>query len=192
MPQNVSIVPGPRPAGAPTDRLVSTNSDGSHFITVERGPTIQDCTFSNTCDDAVNVHGFYYFVVPKTGPRRYLLSPKWDVGLRAGDLIETCEVGTFRSLGRTKMVQLTKRKAPELKAKIAQIWKNKSPTTRPDTVYDIELQEDLPLKIADAVTSLSRIGSGTAIRRCSFHACGHVVVKSPNSIVENNQFSYSS
>jgi Right handed beta helix region len=56
----------------------------------------------------------------------------------------------------------------------------------------IELQADLPLKIADAVTSLSRIGAGTAIRRCSFHACGRVLVKSPNSIVEGCQFSYSS
>jgi len=69
--KNVSIVPGPRPAGATTDRLVSTNSDGTHFITVERGPTIQDCTFANTSDDAVNVHGFYYYVVQKTAPRRY-------------------------------------------------------------------------------------------------------------------------
>jgi hypothetical protein len=40
--QNVSIVSGPRPAGATTDRLVSTNSDGSHSITVEHGPTILD------------------------------------------------------------------------------------------------------------------------------------------------------
>jgi hypothetical protein len=71
MKQNVSIVPGPKPAGATTDRLVSTNSDGTHFITVERGPTIQDCTFANTSDDAVNVHGFYYYVVQKTAPRRY-------------------------------------------------------------------------------------------------------------------------
>lgn len=190
--QNVSIVPGPRPEGATMDRLVSTNSDGSHFITVEHGPTIEDCTFANTCDDAVNVHGFYYFVVQKTAPRRYLLSPKWDVGLMAGDEIESCENGTFRSLGRTKITQLTKRKAPELKAKIAQLWKNKSPPTQPDLIYDIELQADLPLKIADAVTSLSRIGAGTTIRRSSFHACGHVVVKSPNTIVEDCQFSYSS
>jgi hypothetical protein len=78
--QKVSIVPGPRPKGATTDRLVSTNSDGSHFITVERGPVMEDCTFANTSDDAVNVHGFYYFVVQKTEPRRYLISPKWDVG----------------------------------------------------------------------------------------------------------------
>jgi hypothetical protein len=187
----VSIIPGPRPKGASTDRLISTNSDGSHFITVERGPTIEDCTFVLTSDDAVNVHGFYYYVVEKPGPRRYLLTPKWDIGLAAGDEIETCEQGTFRSLGRTKIAALTKRHAPELKAKIAQIWKNKSPTTQPDLVYDVELEQDLPLKIADSLTSLTRIGAGTAVRRSSFHACGRVLVKSPNSVVEDCQFSYS-
>jgi len=190
--QKVSIVPGPRPKGATTDRLVSTNADGSHFATVEHGPTIEDSTFSNTSDDAVNVHGFYYYVIQKTGPSRYLLSPKWDVGLIAGDEIETCEHGTFRSLGRTRITQLTKRKAPELKDKITPLWKNKSPTTQPDLVYDVVLQQDLPLKVGDAVTSLSRIGAGTAIRRCSFHACGHVVVKAPNTVVEDCQFTYSS
>jgi hypothetical protein len=57
-------------------------------------------------------------------------------------------------------------------------------------VYDVVLQHDLPLKIGDAVTSWSRIGAGTAIRRSSFHACGRVLVKSPNS-VEACQFTYS-
>jgi hypothetical protein len=189
--QKVSVVPGPRPKGATTDRLVSTNSDGSHFATVERGPTIEDCTFSNTSDDAVNVHGFYYYVIEKVGPGRYLFSPKWDVGLMAEDEIETCERGTFRSLGQTRITQLTKRKAPELKGKIAPLWKSKSPSTQPDLVYDVVLQHDLPLKTGDAVTSLSRIGHGTAIRRCSFHACGRVLVKSPSSVVEACQFTYS-
>jgi hypothetical protein len=190
--QKVSIVPGPRPKGATTDRLVSTNADGSHFATVEHGPTIEDCTFANTSDDAVNVHGFYYYVVEKAGPARYLLSPKWDQGLMAGDEIETCERLTFRSLGRTRITQFTKRKAPELKGKIAPLWKNKSPTTQPDLVYDVVLQHDLPLKAGDGVTSLTRIGAGTAIRRCSFHACGRVLVKSPNSVVEACQFTYAS
>jgi hypothetical protein len=53
--------------------------------------------------------------------------------------------------------------APELKAKSAPIWKNRSPSTQPDLICDVELQEDLPLKIADAVTSLGRIGAGTTI-----------------------------
>lgn len=190
--QKVSIVPGPRPKGATTDRLVSTNSDGSHFITVERGPTMEDCTFANTSDDAVNVHGFYYYVIDKPGPQHYRLTPKWDIGLAAGDEIESCDRQTFRSLGRTKISQLTKRHAPELKAKIAALWKNKSATTEPDLIYEIVLQQDLPLKAGDAITSLSRIGAGTAIRRSSFHACGRVLVKAPNTAVEECQFAYSS
>ncbi|GKQ49350.1 right-handed parallel beta-helix repeat-containing protein [Bradyrhizobium sp. Ce-3] len=189
--QKVSVVPGPRPKDAATDRLISTNSDGSHFTAVARGPTLEDCSFANTSDDAVNVHGFYYYVVAKTAPRRFLLSPKWDIGLVAGDDIESCDHATFRSLGRGKVAQLTKRHAPELKAKIAQLWKNRSPTTQPDLIYDVLLQQDLPLKTGDAVTSLTHIGSGATVLRCSFHACGRVLMKAPNAIVENCQFTFS-
>ena len=188
--QKVSIVPGSRPKNATTDRLVSTNSDGSHWITVERGPTIEDCSFANTSDDAVNVHGFYYYVVQKLAAARYLLTPKWDIGLTAGDQIETCDHATFGSLGRTKIVQFTKRHAPELKGKIAAIWKNRSPTTQGDLIYEVTLQQDFPLKVGDSITSLSRIGAGTSIRRCSFHACGRVLVKAPNTVVEDCQFAY--
>ena len=190
--QKVSIVPGPRPKGAVMDRLISTNSDGSHFITVERGPTIENCSFANTSDDAVNVHGFYYYVVEKPAPRRYLLTPKWDIGLAAGDEVESCDHSTFRSLGRTKIEQFAKRNSPEFKGKIASIWKNKSPTTQPDLIYDVVLQQDLPLKAGDSLTSLSRIGAGAAIRHCTFHACGRVLVKAPNTVVEDCQFTYSS
>jgi hypothetical protein len=189
--QRVAIVPGPRPSGATAGRLVSTNADGSHFGTVEHGPTIEDCNYANTQDDAVNVHGFYYYVIQKTGPGRYLFTPKWDIGLMTGDEIQTCEHGTFRSLGRSRIVQLSKRHAPELKGRIEQIWKGKSPTTQPDLVYEVVLQPDLPLRSPDAVTSLTRVGAGTTIRRCHFHACGRVLVKSPRSIVEDCEFTYS-
>ncbi|MBV9565015.1 MAG: right-handed parallel beta-helix repeat-containing protein [Bradyrhizobium sp.] len=188
----VSIVPGPRPKGASADRLISTNSDGSHFITVERGPTFQDCTFANTSDDAVNVHGFCYYVLAKPAPKRYLLTPKWDIGLAVGDEIESCDHASFRSLGRTRLDELRKRHAPELKERIAQLWKNRSPPTEPDLVYEAMLRDDLPLKVGDSITSLSRIGAGTAVRRSSFHACGRVLVKAPNAIVEDCQFTYSS
>ncbi|WP_338824507.1 right-handed parallel beta-helix repeat-containing protein [Bradyrhizobium septentrionale] len=189
--QKVSVVPGPRPKSATTDRLISTNSDGSHFTALERGPTFEDCSFANTCDDAINVHGFYYYVVAKTAPRRFLLSPKWDIGLVAGDDIESCDHATFRSLGRSKVEQLTKRHAPELKAKIAQLWNNRSPTTQPDLIYDVTLQQDLPLRVGDAITSLTHAGSGATVLRCSFHACGRVLMKAPNAIVENCQFTFS-
>jgi len=188
--QKVSVVPGPRPKGASTDRLISTNSDGSHFTAVTHGPTIEDCSYANTSDDAINVHGFYYYVVAKPAPRRFLLSPKWDIGLAAGDDIESCDHATFRSLGRSKVEQLTKRHAPELKSKIAALWKGRSPTSVPDLIYDVALQQDLPLKVGDAISSLTHIGSGSTVLRCSFHACGRVLMKAPNVIVENCQFTF--
>jgi hypothetical protein len=116
---------------------ISTNSDGSHFITVERDPTMEDCTCANTSDDALNAHGSYGCGTVTTWSRRYLFSPEWDVDLVAGDEIETCEHGTFRSLGRASIEVLTKRDASELKRKIPR--GNKSPTTQPDLVYDVVL-----------------------------------------------------
>src|SRR5262249_57295874 len=104
---------------------------------------------------------------------------------------ESCDQRTFGSLGRTKIAQFSKRHAPELKAKIAALWKNRSPTTQPDLIYDVVLQQEIPLKVGDAITSLSRIGAGTTIRRCSFRACGRVLVKAPNTTVEDCQFAYS-
>lgn len=190
--QRVSIVPGARPKGATTDRLVSTNSDGSHFTAVQRGPVIEDCTYANTSDDAINVHGFYYYVVRKSGPRRYLLSPKWDMGLAAGDVILACDHQDFHRLGQTKIVEFAKRHAPELKADIAKLWKGRSPTTQPDLVYDVVLEQDLPLKVADPISSLTHVGQGAQVRRSSFHACGRVLVKCPNAVVEDCQFTYSS
>lgn len=189
--ERISIVPGPRPQGATTDRLVSTNSDGSHFTAVARGPVIEDCVYANTSDDAINVHGFYYYVVRKAGPARYLLSPKWDIGLEAGDVITACDSRDFHRLGQTKILELSKRPAPELKADIAKLWKGRSPTTQPDLVYDVRLEQDLPLKTADAISSLTHVGQGAQVRGSTFHACGRVLVKCPAAVVENCQFSYS-
>jgi hypothetical protein len=189
--ERVSIVPGPRPKGATTDRLVSTNSDGSHFTAVARGPVIEDCVYANTSDDAINVHGFYYYVVRRTGPRHYLLSPKWDIGLQAGDVITACDRQDFHRLGQTRILEFSKRHAPELKADIAKLWKGRSDTTQPDLVYDVMLEQDLPLKIADAISSLTHVGQGAQVRRSSFHACGRVLVKCPNAVVEGCQFAYS-
>lgn len=125
------------------------------------------------------------------GDNRYYVSPKWDIGLQRTDTIEAYEKDSFRSLGKAVVVSLTKKKIPELKAEISQLWLGKSATTLPDVVYEIELSNDIPLKAGDSVASWSRIGAGAVIRNCSFYASGRVMVKSPNAVIENNVFSYS-
>lgn len=188
---HVNIVPGPHPQGATEDRLVSTCSDGSHFTTLVHGPTILNCNYACTSDDAINVHGFYFYIVRKVGARTYDVSPKFDMGLEAGDVIGTYDRATFQFLGQTKILTLVKKQTPGLAAAIAKVWSGKSPTSLPDTVYELQLQDELPLKFADSMTSLSRIGSGTVIRNSTFHYSGRVMVKSPNSVIEGNRFSYS-
>ena len=154
---------------------------------------MEDCSFANTSDDAVNVHGFYHYVVDKTAPQHYLLTPKWDIGLarRRRDRKLRSRRPSARSGGRRSRSSASAMR-PSSRRRSPRLWKNKSPTTQPDLIYDIVLQQDLPLKVGDAVTSLSRIGAGTTIRRCSFHACGRVLVKAPNTTVEDCQFAYSS
>ena len=41
------------------DRLMSTNTDATHFITCSGAVDFEDCYFEGMGDDAVNVHGFY-------------------------------------------------------------------------------------------------------------------------------------
>lgn len=44
------------------DRLMSTNTDATHFISCSGLIDFEDCAFSGMGDDAINVHGFYLAV----------------------------------------------------------------------------------------------------------------------------------
>ena len=142
------------------------------------------------------MHGLYYYVIITSSSRSHRDAtcslPKgisdWLWETRSKVAITRPSVRT----GGPKIEQFTKRHAPELKGKIAPIWKNESPTTQADLIYGVVLQQDLPLKVADSVSSLSRSAPAPAIRRRSFHACGRVLVKAPNAVVEDCQFIYSS
>ncbi|MDD3159271.1 hypothetical protein [Anaeromusa sp.] len=43
--ERVNMIPGEKPRNATAERLVSTNSDGAHFIAVEKGPKVENCNF---------------------------------------------------------------------------------------------------------------------------------------------------
>jgi hypothetical protein len=54
---NVRVEPGPRPAGATRDRLLSSNADAINYAYARTGPTIDHSHISAQGDDAVNLHG---------------------------------------------------------------------------------------------------------------------------------------
>lgn len=184
----VRLVPGPPPAGADRPRLCCTNADGTHFNCIVRGPTITDCVYRLTADDPVNVHGFYCYVVDRLGPRTFVLSPRGDLGLEAGDTIDAFDRETSAGKGRAVVVEKKARPSAGLESAIETVWTRKSPTSVKQLVYEVALDRDLDLAVGDAVSSRTRTGVGTVVRGSSFHGCGRVMVKGPNALIENNTF----
>ncbi|HBE02969.1 MAG TPA: hypothetical protein DC049_10925, partial [Spirochaetia bacterium] len=45
-----------------TKRFIGCNADAFHSIEAVKGPLIEDCEFSWSCDDFVNIHGFFAMV----------------------------------------------------------------------------------------------------------------------------------
>lgn len=185
----VQLVPGPPPVGADRPRLVSTNADGTHFNSVVRGPTITDCVYRLTADDPVTVHGFYCYVVDRVGPRTFVVSPRNDLGLEAGDTIDAFDRETAAGKGRAVVLDKKVRSSDGLAEAIEQVWTRKSPTTVKQLVYEVTLDRSLDLAVGDAISSRTRTGAGIVIRGSSFHGGGRVMVKAPGVLIENNTFS---
>ena len=103
----VHIVPGPRPAGATDQRLLTTSWDGILHSAVRRGPTVEDCRIEKCGDDSWSVSTADLLVLKCEG-RSAVLAPRSPVELRPGDRLMTaldapgCQVADVRSVARTQ------------------------------------------------------------------------------------------
>jgi hypothetical protein len=64
---NVRIAPGPRPATATRDRLLSSNADAINYAYARSGPVIDHSYIVAQGDDAVNLHGLVLGVLRSEG-----------------------------------------------------------------------------------------------------------------------------
>jgi len=188
---NCNLIPGNKPEGANEERLCSTNSDGSHFITVKYGPTIRNSKFHFTSDDAINVHSFHYFVIEKIDDTTYYVSPKWDIGLEEGDTIQALSKETFDSIGISEIKTLNKLVKPELAKEIADVWSVRHMTTQPELIYEVVFSNPVELTKGDFITSLTHAGENTIIEGNEFIDSNRVICKGANTTIENNKFAYS-
>jgi len=110
----------------------------------------------------VNVHGFYYYVVEKPAPRALFAHPQNGIlAWAAGDEIESCDHATFRSLGRTRIEQFSKRHAPETQGQDCADLEEQEP----DHPAGPDLRRPFCSRIfrsrsGISITSLSQIGAG--------------------------------
>ncbi|HEY2012827.1 MAG TPA: right-handed parallel beta-helix repeat-containing protein, partial [Bryobacteraceae bacterium] len=64
---SITVKRGPRPPGAATDPLFSTNADGFHSLQARIGPDVENCYFESMADDGIAIHGLYSWVMEGSG-----------------------------------------------------------------------------------------------------------------------------
>lgn len=108
---NIKITRGPRPAGAKTDRLMSSSADGINFAYCRVGPIIENCDFSFMGDDSVNVHGAALPVMQTPDSRTFIIAKLYNNDVLAkivqpGDPIRIMARDTFAIEQHAKVVKI--------------------------------------------------------------------------------------
>ncbi|MDQ6420554.1 right-handed parallel beta-helix repeat-containing protein [Paenibacillus sp. LHD-117] len=95
-------------------RILSTNTDATHFISCKGHIAFDECYFEGMGDDAVNVHGFYYKPVRKID--EYTVEAEANVEIHAqsektdypdiGDRIEWVSRGTMEPFAEGEVVDV--------------------------------------------------------------------------------------
>ena len=70
-----------------TARFIACNADGFHSYLMKRGPTLEDCEISYTCDDCVNIHGFLDMVSRAEDPTHLLIITPMGMNFERGSAL---------------------------------------------------------------------------------------------------------
>ncbi|MBQ8683691.1 MAG: right-handed parallel beta-helix repeat-containing protein [Clostridia bacterium] len=187
--RNVTVKPGPKPAGATRDRLVAVNGDFLHQNANRKGPLVENCTFTYLMDDAINIHGLVYHVLSSEG-NTALIAPRWDFPFEVG---ETLVVYDGESLadksGKVTVTAIQSYQDATLTEQIKQIYAQADQSWEDDTlVYKVTTDRPLGAAYGDYVVSPDRMCVGTVVRNSTFgkNRSRGIMVKSSDVLIENN------
>ncbi len=190
--RNCRVVPRPG-----TKRLLACNADVFHSLMVRCGPTIENCEFSQACDDLINIHGFFGMVFRQDSPTELLMT------IEPGKVDLTEENLRFigwqeeRLIGEAKVISCEEVKDDALKAEAlempAKLVKG-VPGARIRSFYKfaiLKIKLDLPVTAPQCtvVDNYAFTGAGAVIRNNYLHhsIARGVLLKGENSVFEGNR-----
>jgi hypothetical protein len=190
-----TIKPGPPPAGATEERLISTCADGLNIAFATKGPTIEGCKFSFMGDDSVNLHGVTLAVVGSLGEREVLVAWPYTkeylaTVIPAGAEVRLLAPGNYAVLRRAKVVSFTplKEVTPEQMAVIEKVWPRS--TKGRGTVFRLVVDDSLGVEPGEFLDVPGNNAPGFTIRNCEFadHRARGLRLMASNGLVEQNVF----
>jgi hypothetical protein len=180
-----------------TRRLLCTNADVFHSIHVAKGPLIEDCEFTFSGDDFVNIHGFYSTVLEQRGGSEIVVGAFFARKEWEGSELNFYDGPTMALLGARRVKRVTDITNSEWVASIRAI-----PAELRDQGYRadnfigsrfyallVELDGEVAVRKYDLVESYDQCGTGAVIRRNYFHdsISRGVVVKGQDVTIEDNR-----
>lgn len=172
------IVPGPKPAGATEERLLSTSWDAFQSKTIRKGPLVENCEITDAGDDSWSVQSADYLVLKNEGGTVVLASrDAYTDGVQMGDRLKTnLDAPEYRIISRKVVPRSEAGLSSETLDKLSKAENWSSWKVSPKCII-VALDQASELKSGDSVYSPDRMGNGFVFRNNRIHSAGRVLLK---------------
>ncbi|WP_035606030.1 right-handed parallel beta-helix repeat-containing protein [Haloferula sp. BvORR071] len=178
------VVPGPRPAGATEERLLSTSWDAMQTKTVRYGPWLEGCEITEAGDDSWSVQSCDFMVLKKS-PLIVACRDEYTIGVEKGDHLTSRLGGPLATItAHRELTRDAAQLAPEILAKLkdAPGW---SEWKVGNKCLELGIEGEVPFEVGDSVFSPDRMGNGFVFIKNRLHSSGRLLIKASGRIEDN-------
>lgn len=179
-----------------TGRLITCNADLFHSVKTQTGPTIENCDWGWSCDDIINIHGFFSYVVEPLNDTEFVVVQAQSPEAWEGTEIECYNDADMALLGKANVLKMEEIKDParidsakrmpeELREKGINIGNFQG------GVFLFRVKTDTPVKLKrhDIIQCYKYAGSRAQIRNNRLHdtLARGMLVRSEGAVIEGNR-----
>lgn len=185
--EGVRIVPGPRPAGAMEDRLLTTSWDGILHTSVGRGPRVENNIVEACGDDSWSVQSSDYLAL-RVERNTVVLGTRSDaMWLRVGDRLRWSNDSPEWIITGLQPVALSE---AGVSANVVEKIKSAQPWSlwkiNAHTFARVMLDRAAGFDVGQSLFSPDRQGNGFVFRGNRVHSPGRILIKASDGLVEDN------
>ena len=191
---DVHLERGPKPLGAISPRLVSTQGDGIHCTALRKGPQVTNSSFSYQLDDGTNIHGCYAKVAGFEG-KKVIIGLKDSQPLyRPGDDVRVYGPDTVE---KRKLTVKTAEEYGDATSYTPAINLNQAMGSSSFSVnryIAVTFEEKHDFEIGDWMINRDWTSGGFLFRDCVFTNSNarSLLIKGSDGVIENCEISYGS
>ena len=181
------VVPGPKPAGATEERLLSSSWDAIQSKTMRKGPRLEKCEVRDAGDDSWSVQSSDFLVVAMNGPTAVIaFRDEYCQGPLVGDRLARNLDSPHPVIVTRKSVELSTPFVPEdtvKRLKEAAQWTDWHVSRK---AIEITVSGKFPFEVGDSVFCPDRQGNGFVFRENKIHSPGRILIKAGEGLIEKN------